>query len=43
MLFLKNIFGTSHDFHKSADKFSKKFEPPGMNLRPPRTLKIIEN
>ncbi len=25
--FLKNIFGTSCDFHKFAEKFSKNFEP----------------
>jgi hypothetical protein len=24
---LKNVFGTSWDFHKSAEKFSKNFEP----------------
>jgi hypothetical protein len=27
MTFEKNIFGTSCDFHKSAEKFSKIFEP----------------
>jgi hypothetical protein len=27
MTFLKNVFGTSWDFHKSAEKFSKNFEP----------------
>jgi hypothetical protein len=27
MTFLKNIFGTSWDFHKSAEKISKNFAP----------------
>jgi hypothetical protein len=27
MTFLKNIFGASWDFHKSAEKFSKNFAP----------------
>jgi hypothetical protein len=27
MAFSKNIFGTSGDFHKSAEKLKKKFEP----------------
>ncbi len=27
MTFLKNVFGTFWDFHKSAEKFSKNFEP----------------
>jgi hypothetical protein len=45
MTFLKNVFGTSWDFHKSAGKFSKNFEPlsPWNELATPRTLKIIEN
>jgi hypothetical protein len=27
MAFSKNIFGTSLDFHKAAEKLKKKFEP----------------
>ncbi len=45
MTFLKNIFGVSWDFHKSAEKFSKIF----VSLNPqewtcgPQNIKIIEN
>jgi hypothetical protein len=41
MTFLKNIFGTSWDFHKSAEKFSKHFAPlypPWNELAAPRTI-----
>jgi hypothetical protein len=42
---LKNIFGTSWDFYKFAEKFSKHFatSTPWNELAAPRTIKIIEN
>ena len=38
MTFLKNIFGTSCDFHKSAEKFSKNEYPSEGSPLPPRFL-----
>jgi hypothetical protein len=45
MTFLKNVFGTSWDFHKFAEKFSKilNLSTPWNELAAPRTLKIIKN
>jgi hypothetical protein len=42
---LKNIFGVSWDFHKSAEKFSKFFAPlyPLEWTCGPQNIKIIEN
>jgi len=45
MTFVTNIFGTSCDFHKSAEKFSNILEPlyPWNEYGAPRTLEMIEN
>jgi hypothetical protein len=45
MTFLKIVFGTSWDFHKSAEQLKKFLNPstPWNELAAPRTLKIIEN
>jgi hypothetical protein len=42
MTFLKNIFGTSGAFHKSAEKFSKKIAPlyPLASTCGPQNIKI---
>ena len=43
MTFLKKNLGTSCDFHKSAEKFSKNFESSWNEFAAPRTLQMIEN
>jgi hypothetical protein len=44
MTFLKKIFGTSWDFHKSAEKISKNLPPSTlrMNLQPPEHKKLLK-
>jgi hypothetical protein len=45
MTFLKKIYGTFCDFHKSPEKLKKNLYPsnPWNELKAPRTLQIIEN